>query len=86
MTFTGSATAFEGTVEVLLYSDGSDQPIVESFVTGSGGPEPGPFADVFEWTTATSEGATLLLRSTSPEDGSVVDATATRLRFHAVVV
>ena len=86
MMLTGSATAFEGTVEVLLYADGSEQPVVEGFVTGSGGPDPGPFTDIFEWNAATSEGATLLLRSTSPEDGSIVDATATRLRFRAVTV
>jgi len=86
MVLTGTASAFEGTVQVRLYSDGSDEPVVAGFVTGSGGPEAGPFADVFEWNAATAEGATLLLFSTSPEDDSIVDATTLRLRFHAVTV
>ncbi len=86
MTLIGSATAFEGTVDVRLYSDGSEDPIVEGFVTGSGGPEPGPFAEIFEWTAATSTGATLVMTSTSPEDGSVVDAAAVRLSFRDVAV
>jgi hypothetical protein len=86
MMLTGSATAFEGTVDVRLYSDGSEDPIVEGFVTGSGGPEPGPFGEIFEWTEVTSTGATLVMTSTSPETGSVVDAAAVRLRFRDVAV
>ena len=86
MVVAGSAMAFEGTVQVMLYSDGSDEPIVTGFVTGSGGPEPGPFAEVFEWNTVTARGGTLLLFSTSPADGSIEDATALRLRFHDVPV
>ena len=86
LVLTGWASVFEGTVQVRLVSDGSDVPIVSGFVTGGSGPDGAPFAGMFEWTGATTPGATLILYWTSPEDGSVVEATVFRVRLHEVAV
>lgn len=78
----GSALAFEGTVEVLLTADDVEDPLVESFVTGSGGPEPGPFEGSFEFDPPDAEGGALLFLSRSSEDGSVLEVSALRVFFH----
>jgi hypothetical protein len=77
----GTAAAFEGTVDVELRVDGSDEAIVSGFVTGSGGPAPGPFSETFEFTSPGEVGGTLLLWSRSPENGSVVEAAAMRIFY-----
>jgi hypothetical protein len=77
----GTASAFEGTVDVELRVDGTDDPVVTGFVTGSGGPEPGPFSETFEFTSPGESGGALLLWSRSPRDGSVVEATAMRIFY-----
>ena len=41
----GNGLAFEGTVDVQLRADGNGEPIFEGFVTGSGGPNPGPYSE-----------------------------------------
>lgn len=81
VTVAGSATAFEGTVEVELRADGNGEPIFEGFVTASGGPEPGPFSDVFEFVSPGETGGALVLRSSSSEDGSVLEASALRVFY-----
>lgn len=75
----GTSTAFEGTVQVRLYADGVDEPLVDSFVTGGSFGELAPFAGTFEWDGKASGGAVLLLQSESPEDGSVIEASALRV-------
>ena len=77
----GTAAAFEGTVDVELRVDGTDDPVVTGFVTGSGSPEPGPFSETFEFTGPGGAGGALLLWSRSPRDGSVVEATAMRVFY-----
>jgi len=77
----GSASAFEGTVDVELRADGNGEPIYVGFVTGSGAPERGPFSDTIEFTSPGVGGGALVLISRSPEDDSVVEASALRIFF-----
>jgi hypothetical protein len=77
----GEALAFEGTVEVQLRFDGDAEPIESGFVTGSGGPEPGPFDDEIEFVSPGPGGGALVLISRSPEDDSVLEATSLRIFF-----
>lgn len=77
----GEALAFEGTVEVELRADGEAEPIEVGFVTGSGGPEPGPFDDELEFVSPGSGGGALVLISRSPEDDSVLEAASIRIFF-----
>lgn len=77
----GEARAFEGTVEVEIRADGNAEPIEVGFVTGSGGPEPGPFDDEIEFVSPGTGGGSLVLISRSPEDGSVLEAGSIRIFF-----
>jgi hypothetical protein len=77
----GQARAFEGTVEVEIRADGDAAPIEVGFVTGSGGPELGPFDDELEFVSPGSGGGSLVLISRSPEDGSVLEAGSIRIFF-----
>ncbi len=81
LNISGSASAFEGTVDVELRADGNGEPIYVGFVTGSGAPERGPFSDTIEFTSPGSGGGALVLLSRSPVDGSVVEASALRIFF-----
>lgn len=82
LTVTGSAVAFEGTVDVELRADDNGEPITTSFVTGSGGPEPGPFEGSIEFTSPGAVGGALVLISRTPQTGSpVLEATALRIFF-----
>ena len=78
----GMAYAFEGTVNVLLYADGVQEPIGETVVTGRGDGVLGDFSGEIEFTNDT--GAThgvLVLLSKSAEDGSTVEMSAIRVRL-----
>ena len=77
----GTALAIEGTVDVQLRADGNGEPIFEGFVTGSGGPEPGPYSETFEFTSPGETGGALVMLSLSSEDGSTLDASAMRIFF-----
>lgn len=81
LTVSGSASAFEGTVGVELRADGNGEPIFVGFVTGSGGPEPGPFEESFEFTSPGPVGGSLVLLSRSPVDDSLVEAAALRVFY-----
>ena len=81
LTISGTASAFEGTVDVELRADGNGEPIYEGFVTGSGSPEPGPYEATIEFTSPGPTGGALVLISRSPEDGSVIEAGALRIFF-----
>jgi hypothetical protein len=81
LTVSGTALAFEGTVDVQLRADGNGEPIFEGFVTGSGGPEPGPYSETFEFTSPGETGGALVMLSLSSEDGSTLDASAMRIFF-----
>ncbi len=77
----GSASAFEGTVDVELRADGNGEPIYVGFVTGSGAPERGPFSDTIDFTSPGAGGGALVLFSRSPEDGRVLEASALRIFY-----
>lgn len=79
LTVSGTALAFEGTVEVQLRADGNGEPIFEGFVTGSGGPEPGPYSETFEFTSPGETGGALVMLSLSSEDASTLEASAMRI-------
>jgi hypothetical protein len=81
LTVSGTAQAIEGTVDVQLRADGNGEPIFEGFVTGSGGPEPGPYSETFEFTSPGETGGALVMLSLSSEDGSTLDASAMRIFF-----
>ncbi|HUV17105.1 MAG TPA: Gmad2 immunoglobulin-like domain-containing protein [Ilumatobacteraceae bacterium] len=81
LTVSGTALAFEGTVDVQLRADGNGEPIFEGFVTGSGGPEPGPYSDTFEFTSPGETGGSLVMLSLSSEDGSTLEASAMRIFY-----
>jgi hypothetical protein len=78
----GAALAFEGTVNVRLFVDGSPEPIAETVVTGRGDGELGDFTG--ELTFEAPEGATdgvLILSEASAEDVSTIAATVVRVHF-----
>lgn len=81
LTVSGTALAFEGTVDVQLRADGNGEPIFEGFVTGSGGPEPGPYSETFEFTSPGEIGGALVMLSLSSEDGSTLEASAMRIFY-----
>ncbi len=81
LTVSGTARAFEGTVDVELRADGNGEPIATSFVTGGVGPELEPFEATVEFDTPGDVAGALVLLSTSPEDGSVVEASAVRISY-----
>lgn len=81
LTVSGSASTFEGTVDVQLRADGYGEPIFEGFVTGSGGAEPGPFSESFEFTSPGETGGALVMLSLSPKDGSTMEATVLRVFY-----
>lgn len=78
----GAAYAFEGTVDVRLYADGTVDPIATTFVTGRGDGVPGDFDGelAFEVPAGTRHGV-LVLSEASGEDGSTMAATVIRVHF-----
>lgn len=80
LTVSGTAEAFEGTAEVELRADGSNDALFEGFVTG-GSTEMGPYSETFDWSSPATGAGALVLFSRSAEDGSVVEASALRVFF-----
>lgn len=80
LTISGSALAFEGSVDFELRSDGSDSALIDSFVTG-GGTTMEPFEGRFEWTNPGSGAGALVLMTTSMDDGRPWEAAVRRVVF-----
>jgi hypothetical protein len=80
LTVTGTALAFEGTVDVELIVDGNGEPIVEGFVTG-GAIEPGPFSGTFEFASPGPSGGALVLYTTSDEIDATWEASVIRVIY-----
>jgi hypothetical protein len=79
---TGAAFAFEGTVNVRLFADGTVDPIAETFVTGRGDGVLGDFSGelAFEVPSGATNGV-LILSEASAKDGSTIAATVIRVHF-----
>jgi hypothetical protein len=78
----GMAYAFEGTVQVRLFADGTQEPIAETFVTGRGDGVLGDFTGELQF--ANDTGAThgvLMLYSSGGKDDSAIYASVIRVRF-----
>jgi len=67
---TGMAYAFEGTVDVRLYVDGTQEPIAETFVTGRGDGVLGDFEGELEFTneTGATHGVLMLTSEGGPDN------------------
>jgi hypothetical protein len=76
----GSAVAFEGTVDVELRADGNGEPIFEGFVT-AGATSREPFAETFDFTSPGAVGGALVLQTFSSEDGSLIEASVLRIFY-----
>lgn len=77
----GSALAFEGTVEVEIRADGNGEAIATSFVTGSGGPDAGPFEGSIDFEPPDVSGGAVVFISRSPRDDTVLEASSLRIFF-----
>lgn len=78
----GAALAYEGTVDVRLFADGTPEPIGRTYVTGRGDGVIGAFTG--ELTFEVPEGAkhgVLIFTEASGEDGATNAATAIRVHF-----
>lgn len=78
----GMAYAFEGTVSVRLFVDGTQEPIATTFVTGRGDGVLGDFEGELEFadTTGATHGV-LVLTSDSGEDGAPIEAAVIRVKL-----
>lgn len=77
----GQARAFEGTVQVAVFERGGTEPLDEGFVTGSGGPDLGPFEGEVSWSNPGGGWGSVVLYTESAEDGRVWQATAIPVGF-----
>jgi len=89
----GAASAFEGNVNVHVRDDAgvaeegpsgplSGQRVLgESFVTGNGGPELGPFDGSIEFDRPTTPRGAVIFATYSMEDGTLQEATVVRVTF-----
>jgi hypothetical protein len=81
---TGSALAYEGTVQVTITEDryGKDVELGSGFVTGSGSGEPGPFSGRIAFRRpAGTTGSIVFWEEAATTGGGVVKATVVRVRF-----
>lgn len=78
---TGRARAFEGTVDVRIFADGSADPVGTGFVTGSGDGTLGPFDEQIRFDAGGARWGVVVLSTASAEDGSIWEATVVRVGF-----
>lgn len=78
---TGRARAFEGTVGVRIFQDGSADPVGEGFVTGSGDGTLGPFDAEVRFDAAGGRWGLVVFATDSAEDGRIWEATVVRVGF-----
>jgi hypothetical protein len=77
---TGTAMAYEGTVQTQVREDDNSKPLGEGYVTGRG-EAMGPFSGSLAFTKATSKYGAVVLFTISAKDGSVVEASVIRVQF-----
>lgn len=79
---TGSALAFEGTVNVEVRAQDDPAPLGEGFVTGNGVPPAGPFEGMIDFDAPAEETAGIVIyREYSAQDGHVRKATSFPVRL-----
>jgi hypothetical protein len=81
LVISGTARAFEGTVEVEIRADGNGEAITTGVATGSGGPAAGPFEVSLAFEPPSVSGGAVVLISRSPRDGAVLEASSLRIFF-----
>jgi hypothetical protein len=83
---TGEALAFEGTVQVAIRDDFTDEPVGTGFVTGGGGPS-APFDDMVDCDLGQLDDGvhfgSVVLTTESGEDGSVWQMVVVRVALQA---
>jgi hypothetical protein len=77
----GTSTAFEGQVNVRIYADGVDKPIVERSIMGGSMGEMRPFDATIQFPAPRSSAGTIVLSTTSMEDGTTAEASTVRVLF-----
>jgi hypothetical protein len=80
VTLTGTAMAYEGTIQTQVREDDTSKPLGEGYVTGRGDAM-GPFSGSLAFTKATAKYGAVVLYTISAKDGSVVEATVVRVQF-----
>lgn len=84
LTVSGRSSAWEGTVNVEIRADGTDEPIFTGFVTGGGAIDGlGPFEEVFDWPNPGTGSGAIVFQTTSSEDGRILEAGVMRVAFAA---
>ena len=83
VTLTGSSTAFEAVVNVELRQDASLVPIVRTTVMGGGNGVMGPFTKSVTFARPVARYGSLVFRTLSAKDGSVIEASVLRIGFGA---
>ena len=76
----GSALAFEGTVNVEIRQDGTRQPLGSGIVTG-GGDVLRPFSGEVEFSAPSEQSGAVVFLTRSEQDGRVWEAAVIRVRF-----
>jgi Immunoglobulin-like domain of bacterial spore germination len=77
----GRGRAFEGTIQVSIYQRGVTRPLGEGFVTAGGGPDLDAFADEVTWQNPGGGWGSVVLYTTSAENGQVWQAVALPVGF-----
>lgn len=81
VTLAGRARAFEGTVNVEVRADGTEEPLATDFVTGRGDGTLGPFSKDVAFPSPGSGGGAVLFTTLSMENGQVWEAGVVRVSF-----
>jgi hypothetical protein len=81
VTLAGRARAFEGTVNVQVRADGTEEPLATDFVTGRGDGTLGPFSKDVAFSSPGSGGGAVVFTTLSMEDGRVWEAGVVRVSF-----
>ncbi len=80
----GTALAFEGTVDVVVLGHEDQTVLGEGFVTGSGTPPAGPFEGSIDFTAPSEDAPGIVVyRTASAEDGHIMQATSFPVRLQA---
>ena len=80
---TGISTAFEATVDVAVWEDGTDEPIGRGWVMGGANGEMAPFDGSIDIRPPTAPFGTIVLSTLSMENGQTWEASTFRVRFAA---